>query len=275
MMQSKDLAARFEAYSDWRRTAFGGHFQTARMAVAAGARRRQRRPRHPASARAPAPGQAGGRIRRRVLSRQVRADQRDLLRRLRAATAAVRGGAHDHVPDRIALRLDAPAIDPASAHRDARARRDGRRIQELRRRVGDPAARHVVGGQDDARFCRRFRRSSACPSRWHASTASTKTAMCCRAELGGRRAGGRHPVLAPRGDQLPAPAAAAGPCHPGHAGPERDRHRARTHAEPPAQRARRVVHPRRRRGRDQDRHRRLERPSGRRIPPTRKAGWSS
>ena len=73
-----------------------------------------------------------------------------------------------------------------------------------------------------------------------------------------RRGQRRHPVLAPRGHQLPASAAAAGPRDPRHAGPERDRHRARAHAQPAAERARAAVHPGRRRRRHQDRPRGLE-----------------
>ena len=53
--------------------------------------------------------------------------------------------------------------------------------------------------------------------------------VCARTAAADER-GGRHPVLAPRGDQFSPPAAAAGPGHSRHAGPERDRHRARTHA---------------------------------------------
>ncbi len=83
-------------------------------------------------------------------------------------------------------------------------------------------------------------------------------------DAAGRRRG-RDPVLAPCGDQFPASAAAAGPRHSRHAGIERDRHRAGTHAQPAPQRARRAVHPCGRRRRDQDRPRRVEpAPRGRR-----------
>ena len=94
---------------------------------AAGSRRRAGRPQGPAAARAPAPGQADRRVRRRVLARQVRAHQRDLLRRLRRAPAAVVRRAHDDVPDRAPLRRVAPAVDPPAADRDAAEGRDGRR----------------------------------------------------------------------------------------------------------------------------------------------------
>ena len=83
-----------------------------------------------------------------------------------------------------------------------------------------------------------------------------------------RRRRRRHPVLAPRDHQLPAPAAAAGPRDPRHAGPQRHRHRTRADAQPAAERARGAVHPRRRRGRDQDRPRGLEPAPRRRRPGT-------
>ena len=115
----------------------------------AGPRRRAGRPARPAAPRAAAPGQARRRLRRRVLARQVRAHQRDLLRRLRPATAAVVGRAHDDVPDRAPVRRVAPAVDPPAADRDAPQGRDRRRVQELRRRVGDVPARPVVRRADE------------------------------------------------------------------------------------------------------------------------------
>ena len=61
-----------------------------------------------------------------------------------------------------------------------RARRDGRRIQELRRRVGH-ARRSICRRRTGwARRCRKCRRSSACRWRSRASTASTTTATCWR-----------------------------------------------------------------------------------------------
>ncbi len=64
----------------------------------------------------------------------------------------------------------------------------------------------------------------------------------------GQRRGAR---VAPRADQLPAPAPEAGPGRARHAGPERDRRRARADAEPAAERARDGLHPRRRHRRHQ------------------------
>ena len=83
MVPSRDLAARFEAYGDWRRRLSAGVSALHDWLQDAGPGRRPGRPAGPAAARAPAPGQAGRRVRRRVLARQVRADQRDLLRGLR------------------------------------------------------------------------------------------------------------------------------------------------------------------------------------------------
>ena len=60
-----------------------------------------------------------------------------------AAAAALVRRAHDDVPDRAPLRRVARAVDPAAADRDAAEGRDGRRVQELRRRVGDDSARPV------------------------------------------------------------------------------------------------------------------------------------
>ncbi len=91
----------------------------------------------------------------------------------------------------------------------------------------------------------------------------------------GRRGQRRHSVLAPRGHQLPAPAAAAGARHPRHARLERDRHRARADAEPAAERARGAVPAGRRRRRHEDRPRRVERSSRRRGRQRRKAPGSS
>ena len=82
--------------------------------------------------------------------------------------------------------------------------------------------------------------------------------------VGGGRRGGRHSLLAPRGHQFSASAAAAGLGDPGHAGLECDRHRARAHAQPAAQCARDPVHPGGRCRRDPNRHRRLAEPPGRR-----------
>ncbi len=87
-----------------------------------------------------------------------------------------------------------------------------------------------------------------------------------RRARGRRRAHDRHSVLAPCRHQFPAPAAAAGAGDPRHAGIERDRHGTGTHAQPAAQCARGAVHPGRRRRRDQDRPRGVEPAPGRRRP---------
>ena len=101
---SRELAARFEAYGDWRRRLSAGISGLHEWLTQQDLADAQIDHQGPAAARAAAPGQAGRRVRRRVLARQVRAHQRDLLRRLRTAPPAVVGRAHDDVPDRAPLR---------------------------------------------------------------------------------------------------------------------------------------------------------------------------
>ena len=104
----------------------------------------------PAAARAAAPGQAHRRVRRRVLARQVRAHQRDLLRRLRPAAPALVGRAARRCarPSSSTTRRAPPSIRLLPIETRAEGR-DGRRVQELRRRVGDVPARPVVGRPDE------------------------------------------------------------------------------------------------------------------------------
>ena len=237
----------------------------ARVAAGPGSGRRAGRPAGPAAPGAPPPGQAGRRVRRGVLARQVRAHQRDLLRGLRRAPPAFLGRAHDDVPDRAPVRRVASAVDPAPADRDAPEGRDGFRIQELRGRVGDVPARSRVRGKDGRGAVARV----AGEARARRARAQVRPLRRRRgrhpARARERRRGQRrHPVLAARGDQLPASAAAAGTRDPRHAGPERDRHGAGAHAQPAAERARAALHPRGGRGRHQDRPRSLERPPLRR-----------
>ena len=266
MVPSRDLAARFEAYSDWRRRLSAGVSGAARLAAGAGPGRRAGRPARPATAGTPPPGQAGRRVRRRVLARQVRADQRDLLRRLRPAAAAVVGRAHDDVPDRAPVRRRR-GRRRSGCCRSRRALKDAT-VAEFKNyadewvtfsldlasaeKMGEALVPGVAGearpGRARAQVRPLRRRRGRHPGR-------------ARARRRGQR---RHPVLAPRGHQLPASAAAAGPRDPRHAGPERDRHRARADAQPAAQRARAAVHPRGRRRRDQDRPRGVEPAPGRR-----------
>ncbi len=83
-----------------------------------------------------------------------------------------------------------------------------------------------------------------------------------------RRRPGRGAGLAPCAHQLPASAPQAGPGRPRHAGPERDRRRARADPGPAAVGARDRLHPRRRHRRHQVRPGDLAR-SPRRHAPTR------
>ncbi|MCK7500756.1 MAG: hypothetical protein MZW92_69050 [Comamonadaceae bacterium] len=99
---------------------------TARLAARAGPRRRAGRPaRSQQLARAPARGQAGRRLRRRVLARQVRAHQRDLLRRLRpAASCPRRPGRTTMCPTELLYDAVAAAVASALLPIETRARQD-------------------------------------------------------------------------------------------------------------------------------------------------------
>lgn len=92
------------------------------VAVPLADRERAARPgggRAAARARIADPHQQGhGGLRRRVLARQVGADQRDLLRGLRAAHHAGERGPHHHVPDRARLRRHAGAQAALAADRN-------------------------------------------------------------------------------------------------------------------------------------------------------------
>ncbi len=208
-------------------------------------RRRADRPAHRAVARAAGRGQARHRIRRRVLPGQVRADQRDLLRRLRPPPAAVGDRPHHHVPDRTAVGRGARPVHPPAADRDARGERVDHRTQTLPGRVAHHAARHhrraVAGGRVRAGARSQARAGGGGQALW----ALHRRGRIARERPRARRHG-RDPALAPRGDQLPASAARTGSGDPRHAGPQCDRHRARAHAEPAAQRARGAVRARHR-----------------------------
>ena len=229
-------------------------------ALAAGERAGRRPDRAPdrQPPRAPRRGQAHDRLRRRVLARQERTDQRHLLRRLRPASAALLDWAHHDVSHRAAVGCDPVAVHPAAADRDAGDPRHDERVQAVPRRVArDPARRRrragagrgvPAGARDEARADR--------------GGEALRSLRQPRLEPGRglrRRRHGGDPVLAPRGDQFPAPPPRAGPRHPRHAGAQRDRHRAGADAEPAAERARGAVHPRRRHRGVEDRRRRVER----------------
>ena len=199
------------------------------------------------AARAPRQREAGRRLRRRVLARQVRADQRDLLRRHRPPHPAGDAGTHDDVPGRARLGRG----------------RGGRRLSLLpiETRLEGPVARRAARASRAPGGA--FRSTSTIPSSSRESLQEvTRTEWVtrgpgARARLLGRRGTRRQPAvrrrgpgrgagLAPRADQLPASAAQAGPGRARHAGPQRDRRRARADARPAADRARHGLHPRRR-----------------------------
>ena len=187
------------------------------------------------------------RLRRRVLARQVRADQRDLLRRHRPPHPAGDARPHDDVPGR------AGAGTPRSRPRLALLPIETRLRRPVARRAARPA-------RAPGSACRS---TSATPSSSPQALPEVTRTECvsvdagARARLLGRRAPRRQPAarrrrpgrgagLAPRADQLPAPAAEARPGRARHAGPERDRRRARADAGPAADGARDRLHPRRR-----------------------------
>ena len=192
------------------------------------------------------------RLRRRVLARQVRADQRDLLRRHRPAHAAGDAGAHDDVPGRAGLRRGA-------SRRPARC---------CRSRPGSRAARWPSCAHSPSAWPRIAARSSSDARAGSARRCARSRARECVAVDEARALGfwdddapddnpppdddGRVevPALAPCADQLSASAARARPGGARHAGPERDRRRARTDARPAAVGACDGVHPRRRHRRD-------------------------
>ena len=142
---------------------------------------------------------------------------------------------------------------------------NGRRIQELRRRVGDLRPR-PGRRREDGRSAVASVAGEARPRRARAQIRAVRRRRGRHpGRDGARRRGQRgHSMLAPRRHQFPAPAAAAGSRDPRHAGPERDRHRTRTDAQSAAQRACAAVHPGRGRRRHQDRPRGVEPAPGRR-----------
>ena len=273
---SRDLAARFEAYSDWRRRLSAGISALHDWLQRAGPGRRAGRPQGPAAARAPAPGQARRRVRRRVLARQVRAHQRDLLRRFRRSGCCRRRPAARRCarPSSSTTRRAPPSI----------------RLLPIETRLKDATVAEFKNYADEwvtfpldlsaadkmsealARVSQVKRVPVALARKYGLYDDEDSASPALEPSGDGAR---RHPVLAPRGHQLPASAAAAGARDPRHAGPERDRHRARAHAQPAAQRARGAVHPRRRRRRHQDRPRGVEPASRRRRPGARRPAASS
>ena len=266
MVQSRDLAARFEAYGDWRR----------RLSAAISALHEWL-------------------VQQDLADAQVDLKVQQLLERLHQDKLVVafvaefsRGkselinaiffadfgqrllpssaGRTTMCPTELLYDAVAPAVDPPAADRDAPEGRDRLRIQELRRRVGDVPARPRVGrAHERGAGARVAGQARAGRARAPLRPLRRRRGGHPRVARARRRGHGRHPALAPRDHQLPASAAAAGPRHPRHAGPERDRHRARAHAQPAAQRARGAVPARRRRRRHQDRPRGVEpAPRGRR-----------
>ena len=162
-----------------------------------------------ALARAPRQREAGRRLRRRVLARQVRADQRDLLRRHRPPHPAGDAGPHDDVPGRARL------ATATSRHRCCccRSRRGSRACRSAScaqprawRRL---RARHRRSPTSSRGRCTEVTRTEwVTRSSARASASGTTRTPDDNPPLddaGQRRGAG----LAPRADQLPAPAAAS------------------------------------------------------------------
>ena len=136
--------------------------------------------------------QAGRRLRRRVLARQVRADQRDLLRRYRPPHPAGHAGPHHDVPGRA--RLATPASRPrcccCRSRRAARAPRSpscatsrapGRAAARRRRRRPLAEALQEVTRTDWVSQTRRARSASGTTRRPTTTRRSTTTATSrCR-----------------------------------------------------------------------------------------------
>ena len=118
------------------------------LARSARARRHPAQPAHLRPAREPAQRSHGARLPGRVLARQDRADQRDVLRRFQAAPAALRRRPHHHVSDRDVLRPGRGALHPPAADRDAQARGQHRLAQAAPDRVGQDQAQPAVAGGD-------------------------------------------------------------------------------------------------------------------------------
>ena len=178
---------------------------------------------------------AGARLRGRVLARQVRADQRDLLRRHRPARAAGDAGPHHDVPGRAgwdARRAAALALLPIEtrlrgpvARRIARQRATLAPVAAGPRRPPSRCAQALQAGHAHrAGSARTGARARLLERRRRPTTTR-------RVDDDGQRRGAG---VAPCADQLSAPAAQAGPGGPRHAGPERDRRRARADAGPAA-----------------------------------------
>ena len=122
------------------------------------------------------------RLRRRVLARQVGADQRHLLRRHRPAHPAGDAGAHDDVPGRARLARRRAGVAAAAADRDPPRGPLARRAARPAARLAPPRARH-----------RRRRPARAVAARGDAHRVGHRGAGA-RARLLGRRTPRRQPA---------------------------------------------------------------------------------
>ena len=159
MIPSRDLAARFEAYGDWRRRLSAGDLGAARMAARAGPRRRAGRPQASSSS-----------LERLHQDKLVVAfvaefsrGKSELINAIFFADFGQRllpssAGRTTMCPTELLHDPSRPPSIRLLPIETRLKRRDGRRVQELRGRVGDVPARPVVGASGWPKRCRACRR---------------------------------------------------------------------------------------------------------------------
>ena len=167
-------------------------------------------------------------------------------------------------PVELAWDADEAAGAVAAADRDAAERPVARRTAHAAARLERRSSSTSSDPEQLAESLREVMRTSWVSKDAGACARLLERRDARRQPAAGRTRPRRGAGLAPCADQLPAPAAQAGPGGARHAGPERDRRRARADAEPAAHRARDGVHPRRRHRRHQVRPGDLARPPRRR-----------
>ena len=167
-------------------------------------------------ARAARPAEAHRRLRRRVLARQVRADQRDLLRRRRPPHPAGHAGRTTMCPVELAWDADEP---PSLSLLPIETRLSGQSLGELRNfaKAWKRSARRRQPGEAGRSLREVMRTSWVTKDQAHELGWNDETPG--REPAAGRHGPRRGAGLAPRAHQLPAPAAQAGPGGARHAGP--------------------------------------------------------
>ena len=133
-------------------------------------------------------------------------------------------------PDRGVLRPRGGALHPPAADRDAQARGQHRLAQAAPDRVGQDQAQPAVAGGDGQRHGEPGR-DQAGAGRGGLRSGADRPEGLRDHHRGHARQQGRDSGVAPRDDQLSAPAAQERAGDPRHARPERAGHRARAHAQ--------------------------------------------